>query len=58
MKRKHSNPMKQNFTYPKETAGSRQARELRSECNSLSKSERKHLFQDGLRRINQGAPKK
>ncbi len=51
-------PVKQNFVYPVNTEGSKFAREIRSQCNSLTPKERKALLKQGLRRINQGHGKK
>lgn len=47
-----------NFDYPTETEGSRIARQLRSEANGLTESEREELFKQGMQVIYGGSGNK
>jgi hypothetical protein len=58
MKKASSTSSKKNFDYPEKTAGSKIARKLRSETNSLSESEREDLFKQGMQIIYGGPCKK
>jgi hypothetical protein len=44
--------MKRNYNYPKNTLGSKIAREIRTECNTLSTKKRQQLLKRGLELIN------